>query len=714
MPLPIATLRTQVQVNLGQYLIASPDAANGYLPPAQQVSTDGGKSWAAFTGTVIAEVGYAAEGHVTYIDAGFAVHTYDFATAASSVPVRATSGTLMAVGKDQLVSADLQGTDSTDDPMIVALYSQGLATGEVHQLNLRTDFKETDLSDGVGTDVVVAARLEGEDSAVDVVPLDGSPAYPRLLVPGLVKAAVRGQQAVYVAGGDAGTHLCVRSFAGRVWGNESCVPISGPDESWGPVRPELRVGPDWVVVTYRSGTGDWFEHPKEYREQVVWGTDTLQAAVSATAPGNQRTRVVGRGGAAYPLVQVGTATDGYVGRVERDGLVTRAFDNLAPSEPFPVWSMAGAPDRVTVLQKSLDSVSPGRPAWSSPVTPAGLGPARTLTDLNGETGTSGARTVVTLVSEGGQLFDRGAPVRALAGTGGWKVNARTLSGPYYIATSDTGREVRTVDDTRASTLKAELLFGSLALSGGPYGPFRVTDVTDPKRSWTFTLPSHSPNAWQFIGIWGDWILIEQIGSADGAFHTEVLNYRTGEVRICPEQLLPTYIGDGFVLSREPTSTWVQDYRLRLWDFTDDSLHILAEGVYADASDGSHWVAHATGKDLVVDQLTGLGRSGPRMLGVLAHARTRRGVPWAFELDATKALDAGTLVISRGTTTVRELTFEASADGSLRLSWDGKDASGAVVPTGAYAWTVKTTAADGTGALVRVDGSPGVGGSLVVS
>jgi hypothetical protein len=67
------------------------------------------------------------------------------------------------------------------------------------------------------------------------------------------------------------------------------------------------------------------------------------------------------------------------------------------------------------------------------------------------------------------------------------------------------------------------------------------------------------------------------------------------------------------------------------------------------------------------------------------------------------------------TVVRSLATAASADGSIRgVSWDGKDASAKAVPVGTYSYTLNATAADGTGAVVGIDGVAAAAGTVVVS
>jgi len=147
---------------------------------------------------------------------------------------RSKKGTPVAIGRDYLVTADLTGDAESDPPVFLALYSQSLSSGEVRRLNFWGDWRVTDISDdGVGTEVVVAARFDGQKSAVDVVPLDGSLAYPRLEVAGLRTVSVRGTLATYVVSGEenplagpSGPLECTRSFAERVWGPPYCKPVS--------------------------------------------------------------------------------------------------------------------------------------------------------------------------------------------------------------------------------------------------------------------------------------------------------------------------------------------------------------------------------------------------------------------------------------------------------------------------------------------------------
>ena len=90
--------------------------------------------------------------------------------------------------------------------------------------------------------------------------------------------------------------------------------------------------------------------------------------------------------------------------------------------------------------------------------------------------------------------------------------------------------------------------------------------------------------------------------------------------------------------------------------------------------------------------------------------------WAPGIDATKPLNAGTLVVKKADgTVVRTLSTPATTDGSIRgVTWDGADAAGKPVAVGTYTYSINAASTDGTGGLVAIDGAAAATGTVVVS
>jgi hypothetical protein len=68
--------------------------------------------------------------------------------------------------------------------------------------------------------------------------------------------------------------------------------------------------------------------------------------------------------------------------------------------------------------------------------------------------------------------------------------------------------------------------------------------------------------------------------------------------------------------------------------------------------------------------------------------------WNPEFGISKALPTCTLTIKSGTAVRRTLNC-ATANGSARAAWDGRDSAGRLLPKGAYTWTLAGRDSDGT-------------------
>ena len=134
------------------------------------------------------------------------------------------------------------------------------------------------------------------------------------------------------------------------------------------------------------------------------------------------------------------------------------------------------------------------------------------------------------------------------------------------------------------------------------------------------------------------------------------------------------LGDGYVLVS------VND-TYKVWNLTTNALDVLP-GCHAFSTvattDGVGHVVCQSPTELIWRDYSSLSTSAGRVLGWIAPSVFPSGT-WTPQIDVTKAFSAGTLRISLGATVIRDLPVAGSADGSVRgVSWDGKDASGAVV------------------------------------
>jgi len=174
------------------------------------------------------------------------------------------------------------------------------------------------------------------------------------------------------------------------------------------------------------------------------------------------------------------------------------------------------------------------------------------------------------------------------------------------------------------------------------------------------------------------------------------------------------LGDGYAVINTGSTYWV-------WNLAANTLNATGctsiSGI--EATDGVGHVVCGSNTDLIWQDYSSLSKSAPRLLGVLASATasfSEPGSTWSLAMDTTKALAAaGSVVISNASgTAVRSLTMPASADGSVRLTWDGLNDSGKPVPAGPYTYRLAADGADGTGAAVSIDGTGPASGKVTVA
>ena len=99
---------------------------------------------------------------------------------------------------------------------------------------------------------------------------------------------------------------------------------------------------------------------------------------------------------------------------------------------------------------------------------------------------------------------------------------------------------------------------------------------------------------------------------------------------------------------------------------------------------------------------------PRYLGnVIAPASFK--TTWSIALPVSKALPSCTVTIYRGTTKVRILNC-ANTTGMVAVTWNGRTATGAILPTGTYTYRVSGRDEDNywlrnyDGRLTTIDGT----------
>ncbi|MCB0911762.1 MAG: hypothetical protein KDB60_09125 [Propionibacteriaceae bacterium] len=220
-----------------------------------------------------------------------------------------------------------------------------------------------------------------------------------------------------------------------------------------------------------------------------------------------------------------------------------------------------------------------------------------------------------------------------------------------------------------------------------------------------------------LSLWGDDVAVSGYTDGDGEHALgRITNFRTGATvweRASDDGLVVAALGDGVAV----LGLGEEEAPQLLDPATGDTTSLPAVTGWArPALDGANHVLYATATDLVVHEIPFAGASDPRALWTSAPATFNswagESSPWRVSVDATKALANGTLEIE-GTgalagTSVSLPVEPGSADGSLRLDWDGTIGD-ALAPAGTYTWHLT-----GFSGLKAVDGTTTVGGTLTVS
>lgn len=631
---------------------------------------------------------YAGAGKYLYATSDDAdnriVMSYDFQTKATTKVFDAVEAF-----EELTPTVGIQKEYSDDEESLAGFTTTVLDNGDTRFLPyVQRSGKYADVTThvGAGSELLVTTINQSSSGAaaagyLDVVPFDGSKTLSAK-VSALSAAEMRGDQVIYLTTSTSNASICFRSVS--AWSKPVCKVVKKGNYSR--AVGSLSFGTAWVAVQIERSPLVW-----EYF--TVGGTTAPATPAAVTAPnGKTLLGLLAPGDADRPFAYLVSDTAGSVARYEASGSFAHMVDY--EEQDGYVDSLQVTAGGVVASDIRPASDLPGYQVWSRSISGGVAGDEKLFAPRasSGGVEASAARAIVRN-RYGIHLLDRGEYVRKLPTN--W--NIEDLSGGYYLADTAKDPEMRTVDGTRVQT-KVSAIFGSKALKELSGNRYQVVDVTGKSKTVTGVIPEKATWGLDNAKLWGDYVVVNAESENEDPIAL-VFNYRNpGEVYELAGY--PLALGDGYAVVND-------DQQLTLWRFVQGTTTTLfASEDYSDAfgSDGSHTVAYVDGGDIVVRHLDGVGATQPLLLGMVAPASLNNkptAASWKLQIDATKALGAGTLTVKDATgTAVRTIPVNPTADGSIRdLSWNGR-AEDDVTPVapGTYTWELNVPGVDGSGAL----------------
>lgn len=671
-------------------VLASADGGTTWAPSPlnpdwePELVFDGQASWASgtraytysFAGNAVTETELAPvlAAHHVFFEPGFANATHAVASAGPDLTsIRRSDGAATPL----LLEPTTAPSGAWDDPRVE------VAMGPTDHLLLVSSF----LSDAGDGEVL--------KTSLDPVPLTGEAGGPVRSVTGeVLHAGIEGRS----------VEFAVRSSATRV--SRCTFPLTGAGD---PVCSHLTVSATSEVWVTKAGPVLAFDVYDE-----VNGTNTFHlfengAFAPVGVPAESLAYFVGEGRPSRPLLFVESASGMGTFQVLANGTLERLYDE--PQAPVQPLSLELGPDLLAGLDERPSSLAGDYRTWYRSVSPAAIGPAEgVLPDRASKIAVSGGRMAAQ--SAAGVGFFDPVPDRHKLSTP-TRFALSGVSGPYWwgtdiAAATDVVRRVDLSDSKPVLTSGRVVdVFGSLVLERQSDTIYRVTDVS----TGDITGLDFTGDCWESwrAFLWGDWVAVECVDPRAVNADVTVYSWRSGDLVGSLGTGDLRGLADGVAL----VETWGEDVdngTLGLWDFRTGATTHLPEGVSVVALGDDRRVAYATDADLVVREIAGAGQSAPRILGVAAPTTFNPiAQSWSPQLDTTKALQGGSLVIAKDGATVRTLTVPSTSTGAVRgIGWDGKDDAGNLVAAGAYTWELVASAADGTGAVQSVAGGPATG------
>ena len=548
---------------------------------------------------------------------------------------------------------------------------------------------------------------------------DGSPAYAVaasptapaptwVSIPGSTGAVASSTQLVYVLATTSTVQICARLLSNLSTVIPCSTVLTGSFDS---VYPQFSNFAMWTVINIWTGLGAAGKYTPYIWNGSAPTKVTLPAGSYIDQPAAAGSDIYGD--TPFALVRDSSTVPSIL-RILADGSATTGFP-LPTAAAAPVGYLSVAPDRAVgadTRDGALELTS-----WTRSVSQSGFSGETVLPQRSSGLAASAARTVISGPS-GLTVYDRGTVRNTIA-----DAHLSQLSGPYITrlgwntAANSSQIEVATVNNTVVGDFlgTAGTLFGSeyvtWSTDANQATHVVVNDLTGAAGPRTVTLPSGSATC-AAGRVWSNTLVMvcgakaEAFNLTTGALITTLSAPTNQFVNIMD-------VGDGYAV------VTFNNLDYNLWNTALGTLTPLTDCGYDATSDGVGHVACASSTQLVWRDFSSLSTNGPRLLGVLTSASadfSNVGTTWTLDVDATKPLKAGSVVISKADgTTVRTLATAASSDGSIRaVTWDGLDSSGKSLSAGRYTYKVVVDAADGSGALTSVDGTGPVTGTVTIT
>ncbi|WP_137994395.1 FG-GAP-like repeat-containing protein [Streptomyces vilmorinianum] len=180
------------------------------------------------------------------------------------------------------------------------------------------------------------------------------------------------------------------------------------------------------------------------------------------------------------------------------------------------------------------------------------------------------------------------------------------------------------------------------------------------------------------------------------------------------------LGDGYYVARDPGGS----FRLRVTDFRtgqaqtrflDDSATAVVVGARREAWTVDRFggpVAYRDGDNRVHVVWPGVPTSDLTAAATNAPAAMRVGDGWKASWSLSKPASMWQLTVRRKATGAEIRTYGGGeARSRIAAAWDGRTATGKIVPNGTYTWTLSANTADGQGQDLAVSGAIEVSGGV---